>query len=190
MLEHRIAFDSLGEDRDQLEPPNQRLGLHVTTLRDKGLLLLQCPSVRALQEAVCRVLHLTLPPAQQAAVRGAYALLWLAPAEWLLELPRSSTGSVELALAQQLRSSLAAITDSSDALAVLEVRGSTAADTLMTGCSLDLRPPDFPAGRVVRTAIIDVPAILWNPGYPDRFRCLIDPGFAEPFIAWLDGTTA
>jgi sarcosine oxidase subunit gamma len=151
--------------------------------------MLQSASVSALQEALSQVAGLGLPAAQQATVLGDYALLWLAPAEWLLELPVDKTDPVEIALTHRLSSSLTVITDFSDALVAFELSGSGAPETLMTGCSLDMRSHAFPAGRVVRTALAGVPAILWNPGNPERFRCLVDRGFAEHLLSWFEGTT-
>lgn len=189
MLKHRTAFDSIREGQGQRGPAIERLDLRVTSAHNKGLLLLQSASVMPLQETLTQVLGLTLPVAQQAEVLGEYALLWLAPAEWLLELPGDKTDWVEIALTHRLSSSLTFITDFSDALVSFEVSGSGAPETLMTGCTLDMRSHAFPARRVVRTALAGVPAILWNPGNPDRFRCLVDRGFAEHFLTWLEGTT-
>jgi heterotetrameric sarcosine oxidase gamma subunit len=187
MLEHRTPLDSVREDQGHSGTAIERLDLHVISIRDKGLLLLQSASVAAFQEALSDVLGLTLPSPQEAAVLNGCALLWLTPAEWLLELPADKTDTVEIALSHRLGSSLAVVTELSDALVELEVSGSGAPETLMTGCSLDMRPFSFRAGRVVRTALAGVPAIVWNPGNPDRFRCLIDRGFAEHFLAWLQG---
>jgi sarcosine oxidase, subunit gamma len=163
--------------------------LKVNLLRNSGLLLIQSASVLALQVALNQVLGLPLPVPQQAAVLHDCALLWLTPAEWFLDIPANRTDSVQLALTERLSSSLTAVFDFSDALVPFEVNGANAPEILMAGCHLDLRPAAFPAGRVVRTALADVPAILWNPGNPDRFRCLIDRAFTEHFLAWLEGTT-
>lgn len=189
MLEHRTAFDSVQEGLGQSGLAIERADLRVTPVRDHGLLLLQTASAPALQEALDQEMGLTLPPAQGAAVIGNYALLWLTPAEWLLEHPAGETDRIEAALALRLAASLTVVTDLSDALGPLEISGAAATAILMTGCSLDLRPRAFPSGRVARTALADVPTILWNPGNPDRFRCLIDRSFADHFLLWLKGAT-
>lgn len=62
-------------------------------------------------------------------------------------------------------------------------------ERLMTGCSLNLKPNAFPSGRVARTALADISAILWNPGNPDRFRCVVDRGFTAHFLKWLEGAS-
>ncbi|MFZ0552880.1 MAG: sarcosine oxidase subunit gamma family protein [Steroidobacteraceae bacterium] len=189
MLEHHLPFDSVREGLGQSGLAIEHVDLRVTPVRDRGLLLLQAASVHALQDALDETIDLTLPKVQNTSVRGDYALLWLAPAEWLLELQVNETGAVESELSRRLSSSLAVVTDISDALVSFELSGAGVPEILMTGCSLDLRSPAFPPGRVARTALADVPAILWNPGKPDRLRCLIDRGFASHFLLWLEGAT-
>jgi sarcosine oxidase subunit gamma len=187
MLEHHTPFDSLREDLGQHGLAIELVGLHVSPVRNRGLILLQTASVAALQDALDQALDLTLPPTQNATVRGDHALLWLTPMEWLLELQVANTCAVATDLSRRLPSSVAVVTDISDALVSFELRGARAPEILMTGCSLDLRPHAFPAGRVARTALADVPAILWNPGKPDRLRCFIDRGFTQHFLIWLEG---
>lgn len=188
MLEHHTPFDAVREGLCHADIAIERADLGVTPIRDRGLLLLQTASMAALQEALAQALGLILPPAQNASVLGDYALLPLTPAEWLLELPANKTESVQVDLSQRVGSSLAVVTDLTDALASFEVSGAGAPEILMTGCSLDLTPRAFPCGRVARTALADVAAILWNPGNPHRVRCLIDRGFTKHFLIWLEGT--
>jgi sarcosine oxidase, subunit gamma len=188
VLEHRTPFDAGGEGLCHIDMTFERAGLRVSAIRERGLLLLQTASRAALQGALAEALDLTLPPAQHASLRGEYALLFLTPAEWLLECPAEESEPIQIDLSQRVGSSLAVVTDLSDALASFEVSGAHAPEILMTGCSLDLTPRAFPCGRVARTALADVPAILWNPGNPDRVRCLIDRGFAKHFLLWLEGT--
>lgn len=186
MLERREPFDSLQESRGS--DLVGETGLRVTH-PDPGLILLQSPSESTLRAALTSQTGLPLPPAQEACIRGAYALLWLTPAQWLLELPANEIGSLQNALTKALATSLAAVTDMSDAFACCEISGTRAAEALMSGCNLDLRTHAFPAGRVVRTALADIPAIIWNPGNPDRFRCLCDRSFAGHLRDWLADLT-
>ncbi len=187
MLEHRTPFDSIREGEDPGSATIAR-ELIVTPVRDKGLLLLQSACLQALQTALEREIGLRLPPAQQASWHGPYVLLWQTPAQWLLQLPARECDSIGAALSDRLASALAAITDFSDALVALEVGGAGLADVFMSGCSLDLRADAFPPGRVARTSLADVPAILWNPGGSDRIHCLIERGFETHLFASLKGT--
>jgi sarcosine oxidase subunit gamma len=147
--------------------------------------LLQSRREAALQDALAEEAGLSLPGPHEACTRGNYALLWLTPAEWLLELPAGESQSLRSALARRLTPSHSVVSDISDAFACCQVNGNRAADVLMSGCSLDLRSWAFQTGRVARTALADVPAILWKTGEPNRFRCLFDRSFAAHIRHWL-----
>lgn len=183
MLEHQSPLDSdvQGRSRTLSAEP----GLRMTWLSDDGFLLLQGRSESTLQGALTGEIGLELPAPQEASARGDYALLWLAPTEWLLQVPAKETDSLQAALDRRLATSLAAVTDMSDAFACCEVSGARAAETLMSGCSLDLRTDAFSAGRVARTALADIPAIIWTPVGPHQFRCLIDRSLAGHLWNWL-----
>jgi heterotetrameric sarcosine oxidase gamma subunit len=183
MLEHQKPFDSLPESRGSCLVVDEP-GLRVT-LSGAGFLLLQSTSEATLQDALTSEIGLELPAPQQCCVRGNYTLLWLTPAEWLLELPAKETDSLQSALTRRLATSLTAMTDISDAFACCQVNGARATEMLMSGCSLDLRTRAFPAGRVARAALADIPAILWKTGEPHRFRCLVDRSFAGHLRNWL-----
>ncbi len=194
MLEHQHTFDSLlqGGDTSSVAVP----AIRMTWLSGSGFLLLQSPSESALQDAVMSHMGLPLAAPQTASTRGEYALLWLAPTEWLLGSPASETESLRAALTRRLTTRLAAVTDMSDALAVCEVSGTRSADILMSGCTLDLRADAFPAGRSARTGLADISAIVWNPGEsltasaassiaPMRGICAIGSPTRQDFAAFL-----
>ncbi len=180
MLEHQQPLDSPLEAAE----PGLRL-----LLAEMGLLLLQSPSESALQDALTSEVALRLPAPGETSTRGDYALLWLTPAEWLLECPVKATDSLHSVLTRRLAGSLAVMTDMSDAFACFELRGARATDIMMSGCSLDLRSEIFPAGRVVRTSFAGIPAIIRKTGEPHGFRFLVDRSYASHIRDWLVTTT-
>lgn len=182
MLEHQLPFESLRESPGSylVDEP----GLRVTA-SGAGLLLLQSASECTLQQALTNEIQVGLPRPQEIVFRGNYTLLWLTPAEWLLELPVEKTHSLQVALAGRLATSLAVVTDMRDAFACCDVSGARAAEVLMNGCSLDLSTHAFLASRVARTALADVPAIIWTPAEPQSFRCLVDRSYARHLQDWL-----
>jgi heterotetrameric sarcosine oxidase gamma subunit len=183
MLEHRAPLDQLSWAHD-VRTIDAR-GLRVAAVADRGLLLLQGdPGDCRFQDAIRERIGVALPGPLTAAIHGEYALLWMAPAQFLLELPAAQAPIVQSALSARFGAALAAVADVSDAFACFDVSGADAPDILMTGCGLDLRPDVFAAGRVARTAFADLPAVIWKPGNPDSFRCLVDRGFAEHFWSW------
>jgi sarcosine oxidase subunit gamma len=188
MLEHRAALDQLARDGDAgaIDAP----GLRVAAVTDRGLLLVQGdPDHRVLHEAVAEGIGLALPGPLAASLGNGYALLWMTPKEWLLELPAAQAHGVQAALAARLGPALAAataaVTDVSDAFAAFDVSGDRAADVLMTACSLDLTPGAFAAGRAARTLVADVPAVIFRPAPAPGLRCLVDRSFAAHLRRWL-----
>ncbi|MGC1730669.1 MAG: sarcosine oxidase subunit gamma family protein [Steroidobacteraceae bacterium] len=182
MLEHRppVRIRSAGG----ANLPGRR-DLHIV-VQDQGLLLIQGdPRDALLGKVIQEELGLRLPDPLEASVRHSRALLWTTPREWLLIAPRSESANIRGPLITQLASTLVAVTDISDALACFEVAGAKASDTLMTGCTLDLRPEALVPGRVVRTAVAGVPMILWRPAEAGGFRCFVDRSWAEHFSSWL-----
>lgn len=184
MLEHQKPFDSLWESRDT-DLANQ-LGLRVA-LSGAGFLLLQSSTEVPLRDALAGEIGIMIPAPGEACVRGDCALLWLTPAEWLLELPARKIDSVQSTLTRRLGTSLALVTDMTDAFACLDVSGACAAEVLMSGCSLNLHAHAFTAGRVARTAFADIPTVIRKTAEPHGFRCLIDRSFAGHMRDWLVG---
>jgi heterotetrameric sarcosine oxidase gamma subunit len=182
MLEHQSSPDLVRQARSK--PGAAEISFRAV-VPAKGYLLLQSRSGSNLQDALASETGLELPPPGEARILGDYALLWLTPAEWLLEMPAKDVHSLQLAVAGGLGDSLAAVTDMSDALGCCEVSGARAAEVLMSGCSLDLNAHAFPPGRVARTVLADIPVIIWNLDQPERFRCLIDRSFGGHFGDWL-----
>lgn len=184
MLEHRAPLHHparAGRAESIVRP-----GLQVIRVEDRGLLLVQGDATHVQFQDVLRdMLGMALPGAQTATVADDRALLWMTPKEWLLILPGTRVGTVQARLMARFESMLATVTDVSDGLACFDVSGSRASEVLMTGCSLDLRPEAFAAGRAARTAFADVATIFWKPDDAPRLRCLVDRSFAEHFWCWL-----
>ncbi|HUN76948.1 MAG TPA: sarcosine oxidase subunit gamma family protein [Steroidobacteraceae bacterium] len=195
MLEHRHPLD-------QLAAPQLRSGpeLRLVPVTRRGLLLIQARSAGSSIESILhRTLGLQLP-APLKTERGEHAaILWLGPREWLLELPRAATLSaythLQECFARSRASSpgessapLGGVIDVSDAFAGIDVSGTRAVDVLKSGCSLDLEPQSFAVGDTARTALAEVPAILWRltetPG-PGLYRCWVERGFATHLAHWL-----
>lgn len=182
MLEHQQPLDSPPEAGGS--PSTGEPGFRLR-LAETGLLLLQSPSASALQDALTGEIALRLPAPGEARIGGEYALLWLTPAEWLLECPVRDTDSLYSAFIRRLARSLAVVTDMSDAFACFELSGTRADDVLMSGCSLDLGTGAFPAGRVARTSLAGIPAIIRRTVEPHGFRCLVDRSYARHIGDWL-----
>lgn len=184
MLEHRAPLDQCSQAVDT--GPIDRPDLHVAPVADRGLLLLQGDPRDALFcDVIFRQIDIRVPGPRATSTRGDYALLWVTPREWLLELPADEAAASHEALASRLAPVLAAVSDVSDAYASFEVTGERAVEALMTGCSVDLHLHAFGAGSVACTTVADVPAIVWRPENLRLLRCLVDRSFAAHFWNWL-----
>jgi sarcosine oxidase subunit gamma len=183
MLEHRAPLDQLSGER--AGAAIQGPGLSVAAVADRGLLLIQGDLQDArLADAIREQTQIAVPAPQAAVVRSQYTLLWMAPGQCLLELPAAQASTAQAALIGRIGAALAAVTDVSDAFAGFDVSGDRAPEALMTGCTLDLRPHAFAPGRAARTALADVSVVIWKPD-SNRFRCLVERGFAGHFAEWL-----
>lgn len=185
MLEHRSLFDSSVPAQRGRSSATEESEPFMAAVPDRRLSLLQCSPTPALQGPLGRDSGWQLPAPQIAAFFEDNTLLWLTPSEWLLDSPADTADSTVAAIAPRLKLALAAITDITDAFVHFELGGSCITDILMTGCSLDLRTSAFPPGRLARTLLANVPAIVWNAGGSDRFRCLIDRSLATHFWNWF-----
>lgn len=176
-------------------------GLRVTQLSARGLLLVQSRVPYEQLNARLRPLlgvdlprdaqgsrhhhESALPEITESAVQAA---LWLAPGQWLLELPCSLVlqllNRIDEALREMPPSAPTAVLDFSDALCHLEVSGPQMTAALARSCSLDLSLSSFPVDRVARTVIAEVGTVLWRLE-AQRCRCLIERGLAQHFLEWL-----
>lgn len=186
MLEHQPPLESRSEAHESLLAGERRFRLQLV---ESGLLLLQSPSEPVLQEAVTSALALQLPAPGETRTHGDYALLWLTPAEWLLECRLKDTDSLHCALTRRLARSLAVVTDMTDAFACFELNAARTDEVLMSGCNLDLTAAIFRAGRVARTSLAGIPAIIRKTEEPHGFRCLVDRSYASHIRDWLRVTT-
>jgi heterotetrameric sarcosine oxidase gamma subunit len=160
--------------------------LSLSLVRDHAWLLLQGdPDDSSLRTALLRCVGLLLPQQNRALTVGARSILWLAPREWLLEVPGREEAGLEAALTGDFAQTANGLTVLSDALAGFDISGIDAPDLLSTGCSLDLDQGAFDTGSVSRTLLADVPVILWRRSANQGFRCLVDRALSHHLWSWL-----
>jgi sarcosine oxidase subunit gamma len=130
-------------------------------------------------EAVGLALGVPLPLAPNTVNRGGeLAVLWLGPDEWLVVGAGAATGLVE-----RLRSAIGdehgAVVDVSAQRTALLVAGARSRDLLARGCSLDLHPRVFGAGRCAQTTLAA------RDGLRPGFWVLVRSSFAGYLADWL-----
>lgn len=122
------------------------------------------------------------PPDAPRTVPGAKLdLLWAGPSQWLAVSVRPGMPA-ELAADLQ---GIAAVSDQTDARAVLRLRGPRVRDVLAKGCPVDLHPRAFRRGDTFITAIGGVGVQVWWTDVDDALHLAVPRSMAGSFWSWL-----
>jgi sarcosine oxidase, subunit gamma len=111
------------------------------------------------------------PPPGQVAQWGDRSVLWLGPTEWLvvdgdpLDLP----GGVDVSANRT----------------TIELSGQHAREVLEKGCTLDLHPRAFTAGRCAQTTVARTQVILWQTSEAPVYHLMVRGSFARYLADWL-----
>jgi sarcosine oxidase subunit gamma len=105
-------------------------------------------------------------------------VFWLGPDEWLVLGARESDYP-----------DAAATVDVSANRICFELAGDDAEDVLAQGCTLDLHPSVFAAGRCAQTLLAKAQVILHRTD-AETFRVFVRPSYARYLRAWLEDATA
>ncbi|WP_175412526.1 sarcosine oxidase subunit gamma [Streptomyces sp. TRM64462] len=141
----------------------------------------------AAAEAVGLALDLQLPLQPNTVVRaGELTALWLGPDEWLLVGPPGSERELESRIRQAAGDEFVSVLDVSAQRTTLLVTGPRARDLLAHGCSLDLHPRVFGAGRCAQTTLGRTQVVLVARDDPRAgFWVLVRSTFAGYLADWL-----
>ena len=131
----------------------------------------------ALQEQ----LGVALPEPGRASAHGDVAALWIAPATALIVGPPARLQALRTAVPP----AIAAVVDQGGGFALIRLAGPHAAAALAKGCRIDLDPRAFGAGRVARTIIAQVPAIVHRIDAAPNFDLLVPATLARSFVEFL-----
>jgi sarcosine oxidase subunit gamma len=104
-------------------------------------------------------------------------ILWLGPDEWLVVGPDGDRRLLAL-----LQEPGASVVDVSANRTTIEVRSR---ELLEHGCTLDLHPRAFHAGRCAQTTIARTQVILWQTADDPVYRLLVRGSFATYLADWL-----
>jgi sarcosine oxidase subunit gamma len=111
-------------------------------------------------------------------------LVWLGPDEWLLTSTGTAPEVLEAELREQLRPAGGTAVDVSAQRIGLRISGARAREVLAKGCSIDLHPRAFPAGRSAQTTLGQAGVVLLSLG-DDEFAVLVRSSFAGYLATWL-----
>lgn len=122
------------------------------------------------------------PPETPRAVPGEKLdLVWAGSSQWLAVSIRPGMPA-ELAAGLQ---GIAAVSDQTDARAVLRLRGARVRDVLAKGCPVDLHPRAFRRGDTFITAIGGIGVQVWWTDVDDAFHLAVPRSMVGSFWSWL-----
>ena len=91
-----------------------------------------------------------------------WTALWLGPDEQLLIGPEGAGAAMKALVEEALRGLHFSLVDVSHRQGTVEVDGPHAADTINSGCPLDLGIRQFPVGACTRTVFAKAEIVLWR----------------------------
>ena len=124
------------------------------------------------------------PAANQFETAGERHVVWLGPDEYLLLCESSKEKALHDTLTSTIKTSHFAITDVSDSLCALSLSGAAVRDVLAKGCSLDLHPSKFGAGKCAQSLLAHAGIILMALSN-DTFILICRTSFAPYVHDWL-----
>jgi methylglutamate dehydrogenase subunit D len=108
-------------------------------------------------------------------------LIWSGPSQWLAWSRRAE---MPAELATGLKG-IGAVTDQTDARAVLQLRGARVREVLAKGCPVDLHPRAFRRGDTIITAIGGIGVQIWWADVDDKLHLAISRSMAGSFWSWV-----
>jgi sarcosine oxidase subunit gamma len=181
-------------------------GVALVELPFQSMVSLRVDPVSEVGIRVEQALGLALPAAGEVAsvqvgeVNGVVAgtvrsVLWLGPDEWLVIGPDGDTADLVALLFEAIGDGPGSVVDVSANRDTLVLSGPNARDLLEKGCTLDLHPRAFTAGRCAQTTFARGHLLIWQTGDEDSpsgpvYRLLFRGSFADYFADWLTDAAA
>jgi heterotetrameric sarcosine oxidase gamma subunit len=172
-------------------PVNATRPIGVNVIAREGLGVASIVARRSAETALSALVWerygLDLPIVPRAAHSASHTVVWAGPGQWLLIAERKEGFSA--------LSSLAAVSEQSDARAALRLAGPNVRDMLAKGCMVDLHPAAFPSGAVAMTSIAHIGVHLWRVdespcGGDAIFDILVARSMAASFWSWAKASAA
>jgi sarcosine oxidase, subunit gamma len=160
----------------------------VTDLPAPGMLILRADLADPAVAAALAAQGFQAPGVRRVAGGPEAQVLWFAPDEALLIVPRDTAPALREALAAGLGATRHLLVDMSDARALFAIEGPGAREVLARGAPVDLAPQAFGPGDLRRTRLGQVAVAFWCAG-PDSFRLVCFRSVADHVRTWL-GTAA
>ncbi len=111
--------------------------------------------------------------------------LWLGPDEWLIVTPSGDEGPLAQKLHTAGQDHFFFLIDTTHGNTTIRVRGPKAREMLSKGCSLDLHPSVFRAGRCAQTLLAKTHVAIRFVDNSPAFDLIVRRSFADYLALWL-----
>lgn len=131
---------------------------------------------------------LTLPGPGEMLDHGELLILWSAPGEWVIAVPRRDESVALMKLQEKLDGLLVVLSAMTDSRVVLQLGGRQLRTVLARGSSVDFHTASFTEGRCLTTRFAGVPAMLVP--FPGE-ECLLfaDRSVAAFLLDWFQAVS-
>ncbi|MEX0504069.1 sarcosine oxidase subunit gamma [Alphaproteobacteria bacterium LSUCC0719] len=126
----------------------------------------------------------TLPASNRVVSVGDRHIVWLGPDEFLLLCEAGTETHLHSQLTLDMDGLHAAVTNVTDSLCALSLRGAAVRQVLAKGCALDLHPSQFGAGDCAQSLLAHA-AVTLIAGDGNRFTLICRTSFAPYVAEWL-----
>ena len=170
------------------DPAGEDSLIAITEIVGRGMIDLKVqPSDRSACDAVREVLGFDLPSTPRSSSRkGERAALWLSIDQHLIITPIAECETQIEALNTALNGHVAAVTDLSDARAVIRLSGPGASDVIRKGSQADIGGSGPDAGTVSRMPLAGIPAVVHMVQSGSEIIDLyVDRSYGESAWEWL-----
>jgi sarcosine oxidase subunit gamma len=133
---------------------------------------------------VAEVFGCELPEVPRRVAAGPLAFAWAGPGRWLASTQPSEAWGFEAQLRREL-ADYALISDQSDALVVVGIRGPKAREALAKGLPIDLSPREFAPGQVAITVVAHMGVTLWQLDTAPTYELVMLRSYAASFCQGL-----
>ena len=112
-------------------------------------------------------------------------IYWLGPDEWLVVSSLGTENETAERLAENLAGQCYSLVDMTGGQVMMRLRGPRAREVLARGCTLDLHPRAFKAGRCAQTTLAKTSMLIALADNAPTFDIIVRRSFAEYAARWL-----
>ena len=168
--------------------------LRVEELAFRAMLVLHGRTgVPRFAQGVARVLGRPPPDAPNTFVESrfgpeAVVIAWAGPEEWFVIGQEEGTSGLRVALRQAIPDADGAVVDVSSGFTLFSIEGEQARDLIAAGCTIDVHPREFGAGRCAQTLYARTGVCLLQRDETPRFEMMVRRSYADWLWRWMDAS--